>query len=131
MTGAQLQSLLETGTQALLLTLALVAGYVILRRMANQMRKGVDLATKPSIEAVEVVWDGTGPLTLRITSPQGIQGGLSIAFERHGGLPPEPGPEVRSEAAIVEVELQVPDGAKAIAISTASEKIIRPLKVVS
>jgi hypothetical protein len=128
MTGTQLQSLLETGTQALLLTLVLVAGYVILRRMANQMRKGVDLATKPSIEAVEVIWDGTGPMTLRITSPQGIPGGVSIAFERDGGLPTEPGPEVSAESGVIVVELQVPDGAKALAISTASEKIIRPLK---
>lgn len=128
MTGTQLQSLLETGTQALLLTLVLVAGYVILRRMANQMRKGVDLATTPSIEAVEVVWDGTGPMTLRITASQVIPGGLSIAFERHGGLPPEHGPEVSVEAPVTEVQLHVPDAAKAIAITTASEKIIRPLK---
>jgi hypothetical protein len=128
MTGTQLQSLLETGTHALLLTLALVAAYVILRRMANQMRKGVDLATKPSIESVEMNWDGQGPLLLRITSSQGIPGGLSIVFECDGGLQPKPGPELSIEATVTEVELQVPDGAKAVAITTASEKIIRPLQ---
>ena len=41
MNGESVLSMLETGATALLVTLALVAAYVILKRMARQMRKGL------------------------------------------------------------------------------------------
>lgn len=131
MTGTQLQSILETGSQALLLTFTLVAAYVILRRMASQMRKGVDLATQASIKQVEVKQDGRGGLLLRIECTQGIPRGVSVAFELSEGFSPEAEIELNQVNPVTEVELRVPDGAKAIAIISESEKIIRPLRPVS
>ena len=44
--------MVETGVAALLVTLALVAGYIVIKRMVRQMRKGVVLATRQSIDEV-------------------------------------------------------------------------------
>ena len=60
MTGEGFFSFIETGSRALLVTLALVAGYIILRRMARQMRKGIDIATRQSIEGLDMHWGEGG-----------------------------------------------------------------------
>ena len=72
MNGERVLSMLETGATALLVTLALVAAYVILKRMARQMRKGVDLATRQAIDAVTMNWMGDGRLHIRIELPNGM-----------------------------------------------------------
>jgi hypothetical protein len=127
MNGERLLSMLETGATALLVTLALVAAYVVLKRMARQMRKGVDLATRQSIDEVTMQWQDDGRLHIHVALPQGMSGRLSISFE-----PEEEGRETPVHKAMnasksLELSLDVPVAAKALVIETPSEKLFRPL----
>lgn len=127
MTGDRFVSIIETGVTALLVTLALVAGYIILRRMARQMRKGVDLATSQSIDDVEMRWKGDGTLYVRVQLPQGMTGRLSISIEAGGkGLLP-PAYEVEDASGPIEINIHVPIEAEAIVVQAPSEKLYRPL----
>ena len=119
-------SMLETGATAMLVTLALVAGYVVLKRMARQMRKGVDLATRQSIDEVSMRWQD-GRLHVRVALPQGLSGRLVVSFElaEQGGQ--TPAYEAMNANATLELTLDVPDGAKALVIEAPSEKLFRPL----
>ena len=126
MNGERALSMLETGATALLVTLALVAGYVVLKRMARQMRKGVDLATRQSIEEVSMRWQD-GRLHVHVALPQGLSGRLVVSFElaEQGGQ--TPAYEAMNANATLELTLDVPDGAKALVIEAPSEKLFRPL----
>ena len=126
MNGERALSMLETGATALLVTLALVAGYVVLKRMARQMRKGVDLATRQSIEEVSMRWQD-GRLHVHVALPQGLSGRLVVSFElaEQGGQ--TPAYEAMNANASLELTLDVPAGAKALVIEAPSEKLFRPL----
>jgi len=126
MNGERALSMLETGATAMLVTLALVAGYVVLKRMARQMRKGVDLATRQSIDEVSMRWQD-GRLHVRVALPQGLSGRLVVSFElaEQGGQ--TPAYEAMNANATLELTLDVPDGAKALVIEAPSEKLFRPL----
>ena len=118
--------MLETGATALLVTLALVAGYVVLKRMARQMRKGVDLATRQAIDEVSMRWQD-GRLHVHVALPQGLSGRLVVSFElaEQGGQ--TPAYEAMNANASLELTLDVPDGAKALVIEAPSEKLFRLL----
>lgn len=127
MNGERALSMLETGATAMLVTLALVAGYVVLKRMARQMRKGVDLATRQSIEEVSMRWTDEGRLHVHVALPHGLSGRLVVSFElaQQGGQ--TPAYEAMNANASLELTLDVPDGAKALVIEAPSEKLFRPL----
>ena len=126
MNGERALSMLETGATALLVTLALVAGYVVLKRMARQMRKGVDLATRQAIDEVSMRWQD-GRLHVHVALPQGLSGRLVVSFElaEQGGQ--TPAYEAMNANASLELTLDVPDGAKALVIEAPSEKLFRLL----
>lgn len=126
MNGERALSMLETGATAMLVTLALVAGYVVLKRMARQMRKGVDLATRQSIDEVSMRWQD-GRLHVHVALPQGLSGRLVVSFElaEQGGQ--TPAYEAMNANASLELTLDVPDGAKALVIEAPSEKLFRAL----
>ena len=119
--------MLETGATALLVTLALVAGYVVLKRMARQMRKGVDLATRQSIDELSMRWQD-GRLHDHVALPQGLSGRLVVSFELVGEQGVQtPAYEAMNANTSLELTLDVPDGAKALVIEAPSEKLFRPL----
>ena len=120
-------SMLETGATALLVTLALVAGYVVLKRMARQMRKGVDLATRQSIDEVSMRWKDDGRLHVQVALPQGLSGRLVVSFEPTKQGAQMPAYEAMNATTSLELTLDVPDGAKALIIEAPSEKLFRPL----
>lgn len=126
MNGERALSMLETGATALLVTLALVAGYVVLKRMARQMRKGVDLATRQAIDEVSMRWQD-GRLHVHVALPQGMSGQLVVSFEPAKQGAQMPAYEAMNASASFELTLDVPDGAKALVIEAPSEKVFRPL----
>ena len=127
MNGERVLSMLETGATALLVTLALVAAYVVLKRMARQMRKGVDLATRQSIDEVTMRWQDDGRLHIHVALPQGMSGRLSISFEPEEEGVKTPVYEAMNASESLELALDVPDAVKALVIEAPSEKLFRPL----
>ena len=127
MNGERVLSMLETGATALLVTLALVAAYVILKRMARQMRKGVDLATRQAIDAVTMNWMGDGRLHIRIELPNGMAGRLVLSFESKEGLVISPVHEAYDATSTIELTIDVPDQAQALIVEAPAEKLFRPL----
>lgn len=127
MNGERVLSMLETGATALLVTLALVAAYVVLKRMARQMRKGVDLTTRQSIEQVIIRWQNDGRIHIHVALPQGMSGRLSVSFEPTKQGAQMPAYEAMNAITSLELTLDVPDGAKALVIQAPSEKLFRPL----
>lgn len=127
MNGERVLSMLETGATALLVTLALVAAYVVLKRMARQMRKGVDLATRQSIDEVTMRWQDDGRLHIHVALPQGMSGRLSISFEPEEEGAKTPVYEAMNASESLELALDVPDAVKALVIEAPSEKLFRPL----
>lgn len=127
MNGERVLSMLETGATALLVTLALVAAYVILKRMARQMRKGVDLATRQAIDAVTMNWMGDGRLHIRIELPNGMAGRLVLSFEFKEGQVGPPVHEANDAATTIDVSVDVPDQAQALIVEAPAEKLFRPL----
>ena len=127
MNGERVLSMLETGATALLVTLALVAAYVILKRMARQMRKGVDLATRQTIDAVTMNWMGDGRLHIRIELPNGMAGRLVLSFESKEGLVISPVHEAYDATSTIELTIDVPDQAQALIVEAPAEKLFRPL----
>ena len=120
-------SMLETGATALLVTLALVAAYVVLKRMARQMRKGVDLATRQSIDEVSMRWKDDGRLHVHIALPQGMSGRLAVSLELADQGVQTPVYEAKNASTSLEITLDVPESAKALVIEVPSEKLFRPL----
>lgn len=127
MNGERVLSMLETAATALLVTLALVAAYVILKRMARQMRKGVDLATRQAIDAVTMNWMGDGRLHIRIELPNGMAGRLVLSFESKEGQVGPPVHEANDAATTIDVSVDVPDQAQALIVEAPAEKLFRPL----
>ena len=127
MNGERVLSMLETGATALLVTLALVTAYVILKRMARQMRKGVDLATRQAIDAVTMNWMGDGRLHIRIELPNGMAGRLVLSFESKEGQVGPPVHETNDAATTIDVSVDVPDQAQALIVEAPAEKLFRPL----
>ena len=119
--------MLETGATALLVTLALVAAYIILKRMARQMRKGVDLATRQAIDAVTMNWMDDGRLHIRIELPNGMAGRLVLSFESKEGQVGPPVHETNDAATTIDVSVDVPDQAQALIVEAPAEKLFRPL----
>ena len=111
----------------MLVTLALVAAYVILKRMARQMRKGVDLATRQAIDAVTMNWMGDGRLHIRIELPNGMAGRLVLSFESKEGQVGPPVHEANDAATTIDVSVDVPDQAQALIVEAPAEKLFRPL----
>ena len=130
MNGERALSMLETGATALLVTLTLVAAYVVLKRMARQMRKGVDLATRQSIDEVSMRWQD-GRLHVHVALPQGMSGRLTVSFEPTKQGAQMPAYEATKASTSLELTLDVPDGAKALVIEAPSEKLFRPLPPLS
>lgn len=127
MTGEGFFSFIETGSHALLVTLALVAAYIILRRMARQMRKGVDIATRQSIQRLEMQWNEEGRLRVQIELSTGANGTLTIHFEGSESGEKQSPIEVAVLASPLVQEFNVPAGAHGIVIATDSERIYRRL----
>jgi hypothetical protein len=127
MNGERALSMLETGATAMLVTLALVAAYVVLKRMARQMRKGVDLATRQSIDEVSMRWKSDGRLHVHIALPQGMSGRVAVSFEPVEQGEQMPVYEGMNASASLELTLDVPSRAKALVIEAPSEKLFRPL----
>ncbi len=127
MNGERVLSMLETGATALLVTLALVAAYVILKRMARQMRKGVDLATRQAIDAVTMNWLDDGRLHIRIELPQGMAGRLVLFFESKEGQVGSPVHEANDASTSIDVSVDVPGEARALVVEASAEKLFRPL----
>ena len=127
MNGERVLSMLETGATALLVTLALVAAYVILKRMARQMRKGVDLATRQAIDAVTMNWMGDGRLHIRIELPNGMAGRLVLSFESKEGQVGSPVHEANDASTSIDVSVDVPGEARALVVEVSAEKLFRPL----
>jgi len=127
MNGERVLSMLETGATALLVTLALVAAYVILKRMARQMRKGVDLATRQAIDAVTMNWMDDGRLHIRIELPNGMAGRLVLSFESKEGQVGSPVLEANDATSTIDVSVDVPDQAQALIVEAPAEKLFRPL----
>jgi hypothetical protein len=127
MNGERALSMLETGATALLVTLALVAAYVILKRMARQMRKGVDLATRQAIDAVTMNWLDDGRLHIRIELPQGMAGRLVLSFESKEGQVGSPVHEANDASTSIDLSVDVPDEARALVVEASAEKLFRPL----
>ena len=119
--------MLETGATALLVTLALVAAYVILKRMARQMRKGVDLATRQAIDAVTMNWLDDGRLHIRIELPQGMAGRLVLSFESKEGQVGSTVHEANDASTSIDVSVDVPGEARALVVEASAEKLFRPL----
>lgn len=127
MNGERVLSMLETGATALLVTLALVAAYVVFKRMARQMRNGVDLATRQSIDEVRMRWQDDGRLHIHVALPQGMSGRLGVSFEPEEEGAQTPVYEAMNAPASLDLSLDVPDAAKALVIEAPSEKLFRPL----
>ena len=127
MNGESVLSMIETGATALLVTLALVAAYVILKRMARQMRKGVDLATRQAIDAVTMNWMDNGRLHIRIELPNGMAGRLVLSFESNEGQVGSPVHEANDATSTIDVSVDVPDQAQALIVEAPAEKLFRPL----
>ena len=127
MNGERVLSMLETGATALLVTLALVAAYAVLKRMARQMRKGVDLATRQSIDEVTMRWQEDGRLHIRVALPRGMSGRLGVSFEPAEEGAQTPVYEAMNAPASLELALDVPGSAKALVIEAPTEKLFRPL----
>ena len=127
MNGERALSMLETGATALLVTLALVAAYVILKRMARQMRKGVDLATRHAIDAVTMHWLDDGRLHIRIELPRGMAGRLVLSFESNDGWVGPPVHEANDASKSIDVSVDVPDEAQALVVKAPAEKLFRAL----
>jgi hypothetical protein len=127
MNGERALSMLETGATALLVTLALVAAYVILKRMARQMRKGVDLATRQAIDAVTMNWLDDGRLHIRIELPQGMAGRLVLSFESKEGQVGSPVHEANDASTSIDLSVDVPDEVRALVVEASAEKLFRPL----
>ena len=119
--------MLETGATALLVTLALVAAYVILKRMARQMRKGVDLATRQAIESVTMNWMDDGRLNIRLELPNGMAGRLVLSFESKEGQVEQLVHEANDATTSIDVSVDVPDQAQALIVEAPAEKLFRPL----
>lgn len=119
--------MLETGATALLVTLALVAAYVILKRLARQMRKGVDLATRQAIDAVTMNWLDDGRLHICIELPQGMAGRLVLSFESKEGQVGSPVHEANDASTSIDVSVDVPGEARALVVEVSAEKLFRPL----
>lgn len=128
MTGEGLFSFIETGTRALLVTFALVAGYIILRRMARQMRKGVDIATRQSIEGLDMHWGEEGRLHIRLELT-GTLGKVAIHFEGDQKSETAASHVLEPDSRLVRKELDVPASSHSIVIATDSERIYRRLPV--
>ena len=128
MTGEGFFSFIETGTRALLVTLALVAGYIILRRMARQMRKGVDIATRQSIEGLDMHWGEGGQLHIRLELT-GTQGKIAIHFEGDQKAEAAASHVFEPDSRLVRKEFDVPTSAHSVVIATDSERIYRRLPV--
>ena len=126
MNGERVLSMLETGATALLVTLAMVSAYVILKRMARQMRKGVDLATRQAIDAVIMKWMDDGRLHIRIELPRGMAGRLVLSFESKEGEVGPPIHEANDATTSIEVCLHVPEQAQALVVEAPAEKLFRP-----
>ena len=127
MNGERVLSMLETSATALLVTLALVAAYVILKRMARQMRKGVDLATRQAIESVTMNWMDDGRLNIRLELPNGMAGRLVLSFESKEGQVGPPVLEANDASTTIDVSVDVPDRAQALIVEAPAEKLFRPL----
>jgi hypothetical protein len=127
MNGERVLSMLETGATALLVTLALVAAYVILKRMARQMRKGVDLATRQAIDAVTMNWLDDGRLHIHIELPQGMAGRLVLSFESKESQVGSPVHEANDASTSIDLAVDVPDEARALVVEASAEKLFRPL----
>ena len=127
MNGESVLSMLETGATALAVTLALVAAYVILKRMARQMRKGVDLATHQAIDAVTMNWMDDGRLHIRIELPHGMAGRLVLSSESKEGQVGPSVHEVNNTSTSIDVSVDVPGEAQALIIEAPAEKLFRPL----
>lgn len=127
MSGERFISMIETGAAALVATLALVGGYVVLKRMARQMRKGVDLATRQCIEEVTLQWLEDGRLRVHVDLPRGLTDRLTIAFERKGGTLEKPSFETEGSPGSIDASLDVPSDANALVVEVPSEKLFRPL----
>jgi hypothetical protein len=128
MTGEGFFSFIETGTRALLVTFALVAGYIILRRMARQMRKGVDIATRQSIEGLDMHWGEEGRLYVGLELT-GTQGKITIHFEGDPNTEAAASHILEPETLQVNEDFDVPAYAHSIVIATDSERIYRRLPV--
>ena len=127
MNGERVLSMLETSATALLVTLALVAAYVILKRMARQMRKGVDLATRQAIESVTMNWMDDGRLNIRLELPNGMAGRLVLSFESKEGQVEPLVHEANDATTSIDVSVDVPDQAQALIVEAPAEKLFRPL----
>ena len=127
MNGERVLSMLETGATALLVTLALVAAYIILKRMARQMRKGVDLATRQAIESVTMNWMDDGRLNIRLELPNGMAGRLVLSFESKEGQVEPLVYEANDATASIDLSVDVPDQAQALIVEAPAEKLFRPL----
>ena len=128
MTGEGFFSFIETGTRALLVTFALVAGYIILRRMARQMRKGVDIATRQSIEGLDMHWGEEGRLHIRLELT-GTLGKVAIHFEGDEKAESAASHVLEPDSRLVRKEFDVPASSHSIVIATDSERIYRRLPV--
>jgi len=127
MTGEGFFSFIKTGSRALLVTFALVAAYIILRRMARQMRKGVDIATRQSIQGLEMLWNEEGQLRMQIELSTGTNGKLTIHFEGSESGEKHCPIEVAVHASSIVQEFEVPAGVHSIVIAIDSERIYRRL----
>ncbi len=121
--------IVETGVAALLVTLALVSGYIIVKRMAHQMRKGVDLATGQSINEVTFDWAKDDTLHIHVDLPRGMSGRLVISFESEQGILGTPVYQSEGVTESIDVFVDVPDEARAMVIEAPNEKLFRPLPI--
>ncbi|MBO75201.1 MAG: hypothetical protein CMD33_08010 [Flavobacteriales bacterium] len=127
MSGDRFISMVETGVAALLVTLALVAGYIVIKRMVRQMRKGVVLATRQSIDEVTLRWATDGRLQIHVHLPSGMSGRLVVYVEYEQGRPEKPAFESIDATESIEASIDVPSDARAIVIEAPMEKLYRPL----
>ena len=127
MSGDRFISMVETGVAALLVTLALVTGYIIIKRMVRQMRKGVVLATRQSIDEVTLSWATDGRLHIHVHLPSGMSGRLVVFAENEQGRPEKPAFEYIDATESIEASIDVPSDARAIVIEAPTEKLYRPI----
>jgi len=127
MTGNELYAALETGVLALLLTGFLVTAYVVLRRMASQMHKGVVQATVAQLEEVHIRRLEDGQVHIELSIPPDWKGTVSMAFEMTGEQMGDVFFTSTDPIDSIECTERVPDQACALVIDVPGQKLYRTL----
>ena len=127
MTGNQLYAALETGVWALLVTVLMVVAYVVVRRMATQMHKGVVKASPAVLEELLIRRMEDGQLLIELAIPPHWKGTIAMAYELEDGMKMEAFYTSIDPVESIEYTQLIPEGARALIIDVPGQKLYRAL----